>query len=57
MVRVIHNQLEIEVIEMGKVALLAMLIMILNPQAIVTTVDNVITIDRDNVIKTIVVNE
>jgi arginine exporter protein ArgO len=43
--------------EMKKIAILVMLLSLLNPQAIVTSVDNVITITKDNVVTTYEVNE
>ncbi|WP_256376656.1 hypothetical protein [Cohnella herbarum] len=42
---------------MNKIAILVMLISLLNPQAVVTSVDNVITITKDNVVTTYEVNE
>lgn len=52
----IHNSNN-EVIYMSKIALLVVLISMLNPQATVTVADNVITVAKDSIVSTIVVDE
>ncbi|MFC4305695.1 hypothetical protein [Cohnella boryungensis] len=42
---------------MSKIALLVVLISMLNPQATVTVADNVITVAKDSIVSTIVVDE